>query len=286
MSFREMAAQLDGDDFASRLSRMSALAAAAKFEPQPPPPFIRVDFTNGLPDAYALGRTIEQVHSATAQAAKWIRARSDTPVTRADRERVELVPRAAGRSIFFDFPDTTATTEMLFPGRTETLAEIAAFTLIELLPQTPDDDVTLDALLTEPPAIKRAIDRLAFAAAASAGISFEISTRDLRGEHAVISADQARVLAENLNLPTTVTRSRSYDGTLDGMRTKRRLFYLISDAGDEISGGIADELVPTLREYLGEQVRATIETTTITTPKGSTRTLNRLLDVTRTPMLP
>jgi hypothetical protein len=196
VSFREMAARIDGDDVASRLSRMSALAAAAKFEPQPPSPFIRVDFTTGLPDAYALGRTIEQVHSATAQAAKWIRARSDAPITRADRQRVELIPRAAGRSIFFDFPDTAATPDMLVPDRTETLAEIAAFTLIELLPQTPDDDVTLDALLTEPPAIKRAIDRLAFAAAASAGISLEISTRDLRGARSYHVRSGARARGE------------------------------------------------------------------------------------------
>ena len=104
VSFRDMATRIGGEDFASRLARMSAQAAAAKFEPQPPAPFIRVDFTAGLPDAYALGRTIEQVHTATAQAAKWIRARSASPVTRADRARVELIPRAAGPSIFFRLP--------------------------------------------------------------------------------------------------------------------------------------------------------------------------------------
>ena len=130
------------------------------------------------------------------------------------------------------------------------------------------------------------IDRLAIAAATSSGISLEISTRDLRGEHAVIKADQARVLEENLDVPTTVTHSHSYEGVLDGMRTKRRLLYLITDAGDELSGAIADDLMHTLREYLGERVRATIETTAITPPKGTTRAANRLFDVSRTPTLP
>lgn len=285
VSFREMAARIDGEDFPSRLARMSALAAASKFEPAPPVPFIRVDFLSGLPDAYALGQTIEQVHSATAQVAKWMRNHASAPdIGRIDRDRVRLVPRAAGRSIFFDFPDSSATSAMLVPDRIETLAEVAAFALIERLPQSADDDDTLDSLLSEPQAIKLAIDRLAKAASASEGIGLEVSTSDHRGEHAVITGDQARVLKENLNLPSVESFTLTSRGMLDGMRTRRRLFYLIS-GDDELSGAIEEDLLVNVRQHLGEMVDATIETTVITNPKGRSRTARRLIGVHPIPQL-
>lgn len=266
MIFRESARRIPGEDFAARLARASALAAGSKFETEQPTPFIRLDFLSGLPDAYALGRTVEQMHSATAQVAKWMRNHASAPtINQADRNRVRLMPRAAGTSIFFDFPDTPSTSEMLPLGRTETLAEMAAFSLIERLPQSGEDDATLDALLSEPDAIKQAIDRLARAAVASDGFGLEISTRDRRGEHAVITFDQARVLSENLNLASHDVKVSDLRGTLDGMRTKRRLFYLITADESEISGAVDEELLDQVREQLGRQVQARIETTRIRT---------------------
>ncbi len=286
MSFRDAAARITGDDFAARLARMSAHAAAAKFEPQPPTPFLRVDFLTGLPDAFALGKTIEQVHSATAQVAKWIRSPAgSSDITRADRERVPLQPRAAGTSIFFDFPDTSATADMLVQGRAETLAEIAAFQLIERLPETAEDDRTLDALLSEPSLIKLAVERLAKAAVVASGIRLEIGTRDQRGENAFLTADQGRVLGENLQLPTRQVRIKTIRGSLDGMRTRRRLFYLITASDKELSGAVADEMLYEVRKHIGEEVEAVIETTELTTPAGRTRSSNRLLSVRAIPRL-
>lgn len=287
MSFREAASRIEGDDFAARVARMSALAAAEKFEPTQPAPFMRVDFLEGVPDAYALGRTIEQVHTATAHVAKWIRNPTGSKdVGRADRERVPLRPRAHGSTIFFDFPDTTAGPDMLFGGRTETLAEVAAFQMIERLPQSAEDDATLDALLSEPDPIKRAIDRLASAAVAASGIGLQVSTREHRGEQALITSDQGRVLNENLNLPVQTVETKVVRGTLDGMRTRRRLFYLISGADDhEIAGAVADDMLLEVREHIGELVEAAIETTVITTPTGRTRAANRLLSVHSLPTL-
>lgn len=173
---------------------------------------------------------------------------------------------------------------MLVQHRPETLAENAAFALIERLPQSAEDDATLDSLLTEPQAIKLAIDRLARAAAASEGIGLAVSTSDRRGEHAVITGDQARVLKENLNLPSVERFTSVYRGTLDGMRTRRRLFYLIS-GDDELSGAIDEELLAEVRQHLGDQVAATIETTVITNAKGRSRTARRLLGVQPIPRL-
>lgn len=280
VTFRETADRIEGDSFGARIARMSAKAAAGKFEPSEPVPFIRVDFLSGLPDAWALGQTIEQVHSATAQVAKWMRNHASAPeIARVDRDRVPLRPRAAGNSVFFEFPSTAPTPDMLIQGRTETLAEVAAFALIERLPQEAGDDATLDSLLSEPSAIKRAINRLARAANASDGLGISIATRDNRGEHAVLTRDQARVLEENLNLQTISTESHQFTGYLDGMRTKRRLFYFVTASGAEIFGAVPDELLPEVRAHIGDNVSATIETTTVTTPKGKPRESHRMLRI-------
>jgi hypothetical protein len=73
----------------------------------------------------------------------------------------------------------------------------------------------------------------------------------------------ARLVLALAEEPVTVTEHERHEGVLDGMRTRKRMFWLVLDSGEEISGGVPEHLLDTVRANMGSRVSADVDVTRI-----------------------
>ena len=102
----------------------------------------------------------------------------------------------------------------------------------------------------------------------------------------VLSAEQAGVLKSSLSESRVDRRTITIQGRLDGVRTKRRIFYLEPESGAEIHGAVDLELLEAVRTNLDRQIFATLEEERIRTLSGRrNQPLYRLIRIESAPAM-
>lgn len=265
--FREALGEITGDSWLDDLARASLSAADAKFSPDYiPPPVLRVVFA-GMRDVEARDSYLatKAVQDATAKLAHIIRnPRSETSIAHAaDRAKAPLLLRSqAGNVIVFGFP---ALEDEPLPGTlpgtvTETLAVRAARELVSVLPSSSEDDAALDAVLAQRVTVRNAINDIVNAIPRkAAGLGLQLNPSAGEAVNSVLSAEQAGVLKDSLKEIRVEKRMVTMSGRLDGVRTKRRIFYLEPESGGEIHGALDLESLDDIRANLDRQVVVQLE---------------------------
>lgn len=286
--FRDALRDITGDSWLDDLARASLLAADAKFSPDHiTPPVLRVVFA-GMRDVEARDSylTTKAVQDATAKLGHLIRnPGSETSVAHAaDRAKAPLLLRSqTGNTIVFGFPalDDESSLNTLPGTITETLAVRAARELVSVLPSSSEDDAALDAVLAQRITVRNAVNDIVNAVPRkAAGLGLELNPSTGESVSSVLSAAQANVLKDSLKETRVDRRVVSMTGRLDGVRTKRRIFYLEPEAGPEIHGALDLELLDNIRANLNQQVVVQLEEQRIQAASGKrSQPLYRLMSI-------
>jgi hypothetical protein len=291
-SFGQARHEVTGDSWLDDLYRASLAAAEAKFSDDLyATPQLRVELP-GLRDldAHSSFTITKAVQDATTKMGHIIRdPRRETSMAHAaDRARARLVQRGqAGNVIVFGFPPSSFDVEVAddFAPHVETLAERAVRELVTVLPRSSDDDASLDAVLAQRLTVRNAVGDIANAVPSKArALDFKLTPQSGEPITSVLSAEQARVLKDSLSESRVETRTYTVPGRLDGVRTRRRIFYLEPDSGPEIHGAIDLELLESVRDNLNRHVLARLHEETIRSVGGKrSRPVYRLLELQESP---
>jgi len=287
--FRNAMQEITGDSWLDDLARASLSAADAKFSADyVRRPVLQVVFP-GLHDIDARDSYLvtKAIQDATAKLAHIIRKpQSEISMAHpADRAKARLIQRGqAGNMILFSFPRSEESLNTYIPGTVvETLAERAVRELVTVLPSSTDDSVALDAVLAQRPTVRNAVSDIVDAVPKmSNGVGLRLTPATGDAVTSILSTDQANVLKDSLKESRVDRRVVTISGRLDGVRTKRRIFYLEPEyGGADIYGALDLELLDDIRRNLDRRVvvRLQEERTQALTGRRS-RPLYRLLSIT------
>ncbi|MFG2906145.1 hypothetical protein ACGF13_13895 [Kitasatospora sp. NPDC048286] len=275
----------EGSDPLSRLARASLVASASKFSglgllnvaAGPGLNFRLSDSTTGgLISANEVGDFLQRVQRAVARLAKARRARVadvakllplDFEVARLD------VAASAPGSIVVDLqphvPESDNESEAL-PPSIVSWAEIGAVELVRSLPEGPEDDESMDSLFSASPVVRRAVaDLIAKLPNPNLDISLVVSRRSGERIHSSLSAGQAATLRERLEIIREEREIIRLHGRLDGVRTRRQIFYFETPAGTEIHGFVDESLVGIVKEHLDQEVDIALESFVMRSAAGN-----------------
>ncbi|MEY7972614.1 hypothetical protein AB8O38_11510 [Saccharomonospora xinjiangensis] len=283
VSFRQIAENIPGGTWLDDLARASALAAHAKFERTSRSPLLRVSVLGSSHlDAYTFSDISRALQDATAKIGHIVRnpQAEITSVQPSDREKAPLIQRGqAGNAMFFGFPETSMPDALISEG-IETLSERAVKELCDFLPVNGSDDGALDAVLLQRDTVRNAVSDIVNAVMRTASIA--LSLVPTTGEEVArsMTSEQARVLQSSLRESREDVGYETVTGRLDGVRTRRRIFYLERDTGSTIQGAVAPDLLDKIKENLDRPVTArlrVVRTTTIDGRRG--RPVYELLEI-------
>lgn len=276
--FRTALQEVKGSSWAAEAARSSLRAAEAKFVQDAQEPMLRVDLggqrTLGAFDTATVSMALQ---TATAKLGHLILApgQERTQSRKSDREDALLIPRMQlGRSLFFSFPPPLTSHDIdLLPDLpvTPSLSQAAALELCSILPSSSEDDAALDALVSQRVTVRSAINDIVEAVNETAtGLQLELTVMGHENVHSEVSVDQAGVLRDTLKETRTDRRTQEIVGRLDGIRTRRRIFYLELETGEEIHGAIGPDpaLMAKIRDGLDRTVIATVESERVETVAG------------------
>jgi hypothetical protein len=144
------------------------------------------------------------------------------------------------------------------------LAEQAVRELIENMPETTQDQRALSLLPSRRLAIRSAVSTLAGAVKSTSSLTLTLANHQGEFDTSVLTVDQAREVPDLLSATSVETEVFSVDGVMDGMRTRRRLFYLIESeatGGREFEGSVSLDQLDDLQRAMGHPVTARIRRT-------------------------
>ncbi|MEV0187188.1 hypothetical protein AB0I39_01465 [Kitasatospora purpeofusca] len=275
-SFARALQKFQGDDPVAEIARASLLAAAGKHDPSRRIAKRESGLNFRIADSEASGSLIsateagdflQRLQKAVARLAKARRARvadvarllpGDFELARLDVSAswagsliVDLVPSVGGppesRSERFS-PDGFA------------WAEIGAAELVRALPESVDDDASIDSLSSASPVIRRAIaDLIQDLQNPNRDLSFSLHRESGERITSCLTASQARVMRERLDVVREEREVIRRRGRLDGLRTRRHIFYLELPTG-EIHGYLDDSLMDAVKANLEQEVEVALET--------------------------
>ena len=261
----------DDDSRLSRLRRSSLTAYRQKFSL--PATQLRVDITGEL-TATVVSQVTSALQHATALAAKAILDPKNAAITVQSSllERAPLLPIGQSRgTLYFELPQQVVPTNAIEQTPVAGLTENAVRELIEILPETADDERTLQSLPSRRPQYRSAVKKLAEALGDAASMSLSMRpTGGTAPETSVLTVEQAREVPTLLSGTQDKRDMLTVYGILDGMRTRRRLFY-IEERGttQEFSGAIDEEQMDIVMGLVGQQVVARIERLVLLRADGS-----------------
>lgn len=247
----------------SRLARGSLLAGEQKFY-TPRSALLEVEIDGPRVDAYVNAQVSMAVMDSVAHFAK-----SQTDTT-AEQVRISQHFReslgfrnlgSSGNKILLGFPHAVPDKNDALIDRRESpsKAEASTRSLTQVLPENQQDDSALDAALglRTPERIglhklSETIDRL------SRSIELTLKISDGRTLGGQLTSEQARVLRESLSESEYENWTINVTGVLDGMRTRRRQFFLEVPGQKDISGTIDEELLDILPLFINQRVHAKI----------------------------
>ncbi|MGK3200775.1 hypothetical protein [Amycolatopsis kentuckyensis] len=283
--FRRIADEIPGGTWLDDLARASAMAANAKFERTSRSPLLHVSVIGEQTiDAYTFSDISRALQDATAKIGHIIRNPSGevTQVQQADRDKAPLIQRGqAGNAIFFGFPELDVSDDALIVDGIETLSERAVKELCDFLPANGSDDGALDAVLLQRDTVRNAVSDIVNAVAKNAGIGMALTPTSGEQVTRSMTTEQARILQGSLRESREAVGYETVRGRLDGVRTRRRIFYLDREPGGTIQGAVAPDLLDQIKENLDRPVTArlrVVRTTTIDGRRG--RPVFELLEIT------
>lgn len=256
-----------------RLALGSAVAAEGKFFPgRRHTSRLRVVVdAAGLPISSASSAKLTQAITDTTAMLGAYRASAQSPnlPTRMHysyRDRYSLVAVGSVGNViefgFRQFGSSTAEAPLFDVSDVETVTEAAVRDLVELLPVTASDDAALDSVLSLPVTQRVGLGYLVEAVRDTRmGVSF-----DMTDGHGQLSTTQAAVLSDALTEQRTNTRVLRLEGVLDGVRTRRRIFYL--DADRSYHGSVDEAVLPQLPRFMGQIVQVEMEETVVRQASG------------------
>ncbi|MEV4338037.1 hypothetical protein [Streptomyces sp. NPDC049590] len=274
----------EGTDPLSRLARASLQASAMKFSglgllQTAAGPGLNFRLANpdngGLIAAHEVGDFLQRVQKAVARLAKARRVR------RADVIRLQPLDLVAARldvaasmagSIIVDLQPHAPTVEEeqgdLAPAGVS-WAEVGAVELVRALPESPDDEASIDSLFSASPVMRRAVADL-ISDLPNPNLDISLAVQRGTGERisSVLSAGQAATLRERLGVIREEREIIRMQGRLDGLRTRRQIFYFEPPTGSEIAGFVDDSLVSVVREHLDQEVEVRLESFVLRSAAG------------------
>ncbi|AIJ26552.1 hypothetical protein [Amycolatopsis methanolica] len=284
MDFRRIADEIPGGTWLDDLARASAMAAHAKFERTSRSPLLRVSVLGSTNlDAYTFSDISRALQDATAKVGHIIRNPQGeiTYVQQTDRDKAPLIQRGqAGNTIFFGFPEPAPDDALIHDG-IETLSERAVKELCDFLPANGSDDGALDAVLLQRDTVRNAVSDIVSAVVKNTGIGLQLTPTAGEDVTRSMTTDQAKVLHNSLRESREEVGYETVTGRLDGVRTRRRIFYLERESGGTIQGAVAPDLLDQIKENLDRPVTArlrVVRTTTIDGRRG--RPVHELLEIT------
>lgn len=282
--FRRVAEEIPGGTWLDDLARASAMAAHAKFERSSRSPLLKVSVLGPTNlDAYTFSDISRALQDATAKIGHIIRNPQGeiTYVQPADREKAPLLQRGqAGNTIFFGFPEPSGDDALINDG-IETLSERAVKELCDFLPANGSDDGALDAVLLQRDTVRNAVSDIVNAVVKNTGIGLHLAPTSGEEVHRSMTLDQAKVLHGSLRESREAVGYETVSGRLDGVRTRRRIFYLERESGGTIQGAVAPDLLDQIKENLDRPVTARLRVVRATTIDGRRgRPVHELLDIT------
>lgn len=283
VSFLRIADNVPGGTWLDDLARASAMAAHAKLERTTRSPLLRVAVLGSSQlDAYTFSDIGKALQDATAKIGHIVRnPRGEiTYVQPADREKAPLIQRGqAGNTLFFGFPEPDSEGALIHDGL-ETLSERAVKELCDFLPANGSDDGALDAVLLQRDTVRNAVSDVVNAVTRNAGIGLRFTPTTGDELSRSMTTEQARVLHGNLRATREDVGYETVAGRLDGVRTRRRIFYLERDNGGTIQGAVSPDLLDEIKLSLDQPVTArlrVVRTTTIDGRRG--RPVYELLEI-------
>lgn len=279
MTVREIDLLISNKDLSTRvgqLARNSLLVLRERWEPSIPPLRIEIGGSRSLA-ALDVSDVTKAVQDATARIAQLLlhQNKDMSRLSKEIRERAKLIPRGqSGNVLLFDFPAPVVVDEgeTLPVGHIEHLSERAVRELVENLPESGDDQASLQNLPARRLAIRAAVNTLARAVKTSGDLKIELASHTGTPERSVLTVEQAREVPVLLSNEHDETETIQVEGVLDGMRTRRRLFYVIEQedrGGAEYEGSIEPDQVARVQESLGKLVIARLRKTTRVRDDGS-----------------
>jgi hypothetical protein len=258
-NFADARRAIAGTSWLDDLARASLAAAEAKFEGITAP-FLAVDVDADL-DALALSTITKSVQFAVARVGHHLA----NPTAEANRvytpdlERTRLfVRRNVARRIEFAFEDPNQPAPVMFGDHPSDLfAERAAVELAELLPETATDTDSMRAMPARDRASLNAIKDLVEAVKETTGITMHVhaSTSD---RASVLTLEQANELSDTLGASQPERERIEVVGRLDGVRTRRRVFYFEGPHTD-YEGGFEQDLADTVKKFIDKPAVAVLE---------------------------
>lgn len=284
MDFRRIAEDIPGGTWLDDLARASAMAAHAKFERTAASPLLKVSMLGPTHlDAYTFSDISRALQDATAKIGHIIRNPQGeiTYVQPTDRDKAPLLQRGqAGNTIFFGFPEPAPDDALIHDG-IETLSERAVKELCDFLPANGSDEGALDAVLLQRDTVRNAVSDIVNAVVKNTGIGLELTPTSGEELTRSMTLDQAKVLHGSLRESREAVGYETVTGRLDGVRTRRRIFYLERESGGTIQGAVSPDLLGQIKENLDRPVTArlrVVRTTTIDGRRG--RPVHELLAIT------
>ncbi|MER5896959.1 hypothetical protein [Streptomyces sp. NPDC001876] len=285
---------VQGDDNFARLRRASLQAAAEKFgissaieeRPAAEIQFYLHDLNSAGGEVAALeaGDFLQRVQRAVARLAKARRSRLADVVrlTSLDFEIARLnVASAALGSWVVDLKFPPVEDSSTISDSSTAWAEIGIVELIRALPENDTDEQSIDSIGAASPVIRRAVADLITDQPATQP-HLAISVRRFSGEvlKSTITPRQATSLRAKLDVAREERGIVRLSGRLDGLRTRRQIFYLEVEGGREIHGYVDESLMPAVRENLDREVEVELESFVIRAKSGkSTQRQYRLIRV-------
>lgn len=284
--------QMNPGNWAERLAEASLRSAEAKFYEKPSRSILSVSMTNReIVNATDTALVLNAIQSAAGKIGH-IKQRGEDTVRslKRDKDNASLVSVGqSGATVYLTFPEPDPLEDDPFElGPFESLSELAVHELLQLLPQNGDDDISLDAVLTQRTGYRSAVSDIVKAVQrASSGLDLKLVTPHQQPSTSVLTSDQADVLRENLDASALDKRVIQLAGLLDGMRTSRRVFYLEPTSGPDIYGSVSDDLLPEVRAAIGKRVIVTVEASVVQLRSGQrSKTAYRLESIIQEPMIP
>lgn len=267
-----------GQNRMDRFRRNSFLVLREHFQSSAPP--LRLELGDQRHISASNMATITQaLQDATARVAMLLLHPNQdrTRLTANVRSKAELIPQGqSGNTLYFRFPERVQDANDLFSGvRIPHLAEEAVRELVNALPESNQDEATLRSLPGRRVAIRSAVATLARAVGATGDVSLALRASDgeQQVEHAsVLTKAQAVEVKSLLSTEFTEKTETVIDGILDGMRSRRRLFYIVSEdptESSEFEGIVDPALLSDVRIALNQRVKARVSKTVIVSGDGS-----------------
>lgn len=223
------------------------------------------------PSLTAVQALSKAIQDATARLS-WARRRRKSRIERLSHQALRdsqlTVPLMVDGLMYLDLkrpPHPDGALEDVSQGN---WAELGLLELCQTLPETREDDAAVNAILSANQVVRRAMADITKKAGVP-DLEFLLHPKGRDPLRAVLTQEQSRKIRTALSEKYEERGFDHMSGYLDGMRTKRRRFYLELPDGREREGSVEPAIVDKLQKYVGENVIATVEVTTIVTESGS-----------------